>query len=109
MKVNAKSSGEMFTILAADHYVAVPVTVAGTALVPAGTPLTSAGAKTTTLTSAVGVLLYDVDPTVNPNGAMLIHGVIDAEKSKAHSSVDLAGITETLPGVTLRANTGVQA
>jgi hypothetical protein len=45
----------------------------------------------------------------NPNGAIVVQGVIDATKAKAHSGIDLNGITDSVPGIVLRTDTGVQA
>ena len=77
-------------ILASKDYQAVPIKVAtpgeGT-LVKAGTPMTSAGAATTAA-NAVGILLYDVDTAKNPNGAMVVQGIIDAKKAQAHANVE---------------------
>ena len=67
MKVKETKSGKMFTILATNNYNAIPITVGGTSLVKAGTPLTANGtAPTSGVTGAVGVLLYDVDPQSIP-------------------------------------------
>lgn len=107
--ITTHNSGEFITILASDNYNAIPVTVTGTSVIPAGTPITSAGAKTTTLTDAVGILLYDVDPAINPNGALLVQGVVDGAKAKAHSGVDISTIGETVPGIVVRANVGVNS
>lgn len=103
-------------ILASKDFQAIPVKVATpsgegvtTTVVKAGTPLTAAGASTTG-TGAVGVLLYDVDTAVNPNGAAVVHGIIDATKAQAHSGVTYAAALYTaLPGVVFRTNIGVNA
>ena len=97
-------------ILASNDYQAVPIKVAvpgaGT-VVKAGTPLTAAGASTTG-SGAVGVLLYDVDTAVNPNGAAVVHGIIDATKAQAHSGVTyVSALYSALPGVVFRTNIGV--
>lgn len=99
-------------ILASKDFQAIPVTVAapqsGT-VVKAGTPLTDAGASTTG-SGAIGILLYDVDTAVNPNGAAVVHGIIDKTKAQAHSGVTYAdALTTALPGVVLRDNIGVNA
>lgn len=78
-------------ILATDNFRAIPIKVtvadgATTSVVKAGTPLTSEGASTTA-TGAVGILLYDVDTELNPNGALLVDGIIDKKKAQAHSGV----------------------
>lgn len=97
-------------ILASNDYQAIPIKVAapqsGT-IVKAGTPLTNAGASTTG-SGAVGVLLYDVDTSANPNGAMVVQGIIDATKAQAHSGVTYASaLYSALPGVIFRTNIGV--
>lgn len=97
-------------ILASKDFQAIPIKVAtpgeGT-VVKAGTPLTSAGASTTG-SGAVGVLLYDVDTAVNPNGAAVVHGIIDATKAQAHSGVTyVSALYSALPGVVFRTNIGV--
>ncbi len=103
-------------ILASNDYQAVPIKVATpsgegvtTTIVKAGTPLTSAGASTTG-SGAVGILLYDVDTAENPNGAMVVKGIINSTKAQAHSSVTYASALYTaLPGVVFRTNIGVNS
>ena len=97
-------------ILASNDYQAIPIKVAvpqsGT-IVKAGTPLTNAGASTTG-SGAVGVLLYGVDTSANPNGAMVVQGIIDATKAQDHSGVTYASaLYSALPGVIFRTNIGV--
>lgn len=97
-------------ILASNDYQAIPVKVAapesGT-IVKAGTPLTAAGASTTG-SGAAGVLLYDVDTDANPNGAMVVQGIIDATKAQDHSGVTyVSALYEALPGIIFRTNIGV--
>ena len=99
-------------ILASNDFQAVPIKVAapesGT-VVKAGTPVTAAGASTTG-SGAVGVLLYDVDTAENPNGAMVVQGIIDATKAQAYSGVTYAAALYTaLPGIVFRTNIGVNA
>lgn len=99
-------------ILASNDFQAVPIKVAapesGT-VVKAGTPVTAAGASTTG-SGAVGVLLYDVDTAENPNGAMVVQGIIDATKAQTHSGVTYAAALYTaLPGIVFRTNIGVNA
>lgn len=108
MKYTKKASGGGVEILAADVFTAIPKTITGSGVVKAGTPITSGGGAGTAST-AVGVLLYDVNVDENPNGAIVVQGVIDAKKAKAHSGIDLAGITDSVPGIVLRTDTGVQA
>ena len=103
-------------ILASNDYQAVPIKVATpsgegvtTTIVKAGTPLTAAGASTTG-SNAVGVLLYDVDTAVNPNGAMVVQGIINSTKAQAHSGVTYASaLYAALPGIVFRTNIGVNA
>ena len=102
-------------ILASKAFQAIPIKVAtpsgegASPIVKAGTPLTAAGASTTG-SGAVGVLLYDVDTTENPNGAAVVHGIIDATKAQAHSGVTYAAALYTaLPGVVFRTNIGVNS
>lgn len=106
MKFKTTEVGGAFTILAADDYTAIPISITGSSVIKAGTPITSAGAAGTA-TTGIGVLLYDVDPTINPNGALVVKGVIDAVKAKSHSNVDLTGISDNVPGIVLRSNIGV--
>lgn len=103
-------------ILASNDYQAVPITVADptgqdvtSTVVKAGTPLTAAGAVTTGA-NAVGILLYDVDTAENPNGAIVVQGIINSTKAQAHSGVTYASALYTaLPGVVFRTNIGVNA
>ena len=78
MKFTKTSVGGTIEILAADDFVAIPICVTEAAAVPAGMPMTAAGKKVaaTSYATAVGMLLYDVDPTENPNGALLVQGVV---------------------------------
>lgn len=99
-------------ILASKDFQAIPIKVAtpssGT-VVKAGAPLTSAGAVTTA-SGAVGILLYDVDVATNPNGALVVQGIIDAAKAQSHSGVEYASaLAAALPGIVLRTNIGVNA
>lgn len=115
MKFATKTIAGGIEILASNDYQAVPIKVATpsgegvtTTVVKAGTPLTAAGASTTGA-NAVGVLLYDVDTAENPNGAMVVQGIIDATKAQAHSGVTYASaLYAALPGVIFRTNIGVQ-
>jgi len=95
-------------ILASNDFQAIPVKVAGESLMKAGTPITAAGASTTGA-DAIGVLLYDVDPTANPNGAAVVQGIIDATKAQSHSGVSyVADLYAALPGIVFRTNIGAQ-
>ena len=109
MKFSTTSIAGDVEILASKDFQAIPITVAhpsGTpGLVKAGTPLTSAGASTTG-SSAVGILLYDVDTRINPNGAIVVQGIIDAAKAQAHCGVEYntSDLKSALPGIVLRDN-----
>ena len=110
MKFTKTDIGGSVEILASKDFQSVPIKVAtpgeGT-VVKAGTPLTDAGVSTTG-SGAVGILLYDVDTAANPNGAIVVQGIIDAVKAQAHSGVSYAsGLYEALPGVIFRNNIGV--
>lgn len=103
------------TILASNDYTAIPFTVTESAAVKAGYPMTSAGKKAATGgADAVGILLYDVDPTANPNGALLIRGVIDTKKAAASSgftynSEAITALKTAIPGIFCRDNISVNA
>ena len=105
MKFTKTSVGGTIEILAADDFVAIPICVTEA---PAGMPMTAAGKKvaTTSYATAVGMLLYDVDPTENPNGALLVQGVVDKKKIEDHASITLDA-TFDVPGIILRDNIGV--
>lgn len=97
-------------ILASNDYQAIPVKVAtpgsGGSVVKAGTPLTADG-EATTGAGAIGILLYDVDTAKNPNGAAVVHGIIDSAKAQEHSGVTyVAALYEALPGIVFRTNIG---
>ena len=108
MKFSKTSVGGTVEILAADDFVAIPIKVDETSTVKAGTPMTSAGKKiaATSYATAAGMLMYDVDPTENPNGALLVQGVVDKAKAQEHSGVTL-DTTFAVPGIILRDNIGV--
>ena len=111
MKFSETTIGGGIEILASKDFQAIPAKVAtpesGT-VVKAGTPLTAAGAATTG-SGAVGVLLYDVDTAENPNGAIVVQGIIDATKAQAHSGVTyVSALYAALPGIVFRTNTGIQ-
>lgn len=94
-------------ILATDIFQAIPVKVAGSSLMKAGTPVNANG-ESTTGSGAIGILLYDVDPAKNPNGAAVVQGIVDAVKAQAHSGVTYASaLYSALPGVVFRTNIGV--
>ena len=112
MRMTETAAGGTVEILASKDFQAIPIKVAAPSsgtVVKAGTPLTAAGASTTG-SGAVGVLLYDVDTDLNPNGAIVVQGVIDSTKAQAHSGVTyVAALYTALPGVIFRTNVGVNA
>lgn len=112
MNFSKTSYGGTVEILASATHNSIPIKVAtpgsGGPVVKAGTPLTAAGASTTGA-GAVGVLLYDVDTSKNPNGAAVVQGIIDATKAQAHSGVSyVSALYEALPGIVFRTNIGAQ-
>ena len=108
----AKTSyGGTIEILASKDYQAIPAKLAtpgsGT-VVKAGTPINADG-ESTTGSGAVGVLLYDVDTAKNPNGALVVQGIIDSKKAQEHSGVTyVSGLYSALPGIVFRTNICVQ-
>ena len=95
-------------ILASKDFQAIPVKVAGSSVLKAGTPVNASG-ESTTGSGAIGILLYDVDPVKNPNAAAVVQGIIDATKAQAHSGVSYASaLYEALPGIVFRTNIGAQ-
>lgn len=103
--------GGTVEILAADEFKAIPIKLAATSgVVKAGTPITAAGAADTDGAAAAGILLYDVDVARNPNGAIVVEGIIDLTKAKAHSGVSgmtAANLKTAVPGIVCRENIGV--
>ena len=78
-------------------------------VVKAGTPLSAAGAVANTA-DAVGILLYDVDTSANPNGTIIQSGPIDATKAQTHSGLTYAStMIGALNNITFRMNIGVNA
>lgn len=120
MKMTSTSVGGTIEILASKDFTAIPFTVTETSAVKAGQPMTLAGKKATYTagqsgaagtTNADGILLYDVDPTENPNAALVVQGVIDGKKAAANSgaTIDAAALKVTVPGIVVRENIGVTA
>lgn len=94
-----------------DMHTLTPIKVAapgsGT-VVKAGTPLTEAG-EATTGSGAVGILLYDVDTALNPNGTVIQSGPIDGKKAQDHSGVTyVSALYSALPAIQFRVNIGAQ-
>lgn len=111
MNFSKTSYGGTVEILASATHNSIPVTVAvpvgGSPIVKAGTPLKADGTATTGA-DAIGILLYDVEPAKNPNGAAVVQGIIDAKKAQAYCGITYAAaLAEALPGVVLRDNIGV--
>ena len=108
MYFDTKSIGGGIEILASNDYQAVPVTVTET--MKAGTPVTQAGAKTANAEGAIGILLYDVDKDVNPNGAVVVDGIINYDKCKASAGADLTAtadaLAKALPNIVVREKIG---
>lgn len=96
MIFDTKSVGMTPEILASNDYQAVPIKIDEEGVVKAGTPITNAGKKVAAGTDAIGILLYDVDPTENPNGAVVVDGIINYEKCKANADADLTASAEEL-------------
>ena len=99
-------------ILASNDYQAIPAKIAvadgaTSTIVKAGTPIDSAGLASES-DSPVGILLYDVDTAANPNGALLVDGIIDSTKAQTHSGVTYTSdVYSALPNIIFRTNIGV--
>ena len=113
MKFQDTSVAGDVEILASKDFQAIPIKVtvatdAESTVVKAGAPVTAQGASTTGA-NAVGVLLYDVDTAVNPNGAAVVQGIIDATKAQSHSGVTYTdALYSALPGIVFRTNIATQ-
>lgn len=99
-------------ILASAAHNSIPAVLAqpvgGSSVVKAGTPIDADGAATTG-SGAIGVLLYDVDTAKNPNGALVVQGIIDATKAQAHCGLTYAAaLYSALPGIVFRTNIATQ-
>lgn len=106
MQMQTIGSTNRLEILASIDYQAIPITVTGSAIVKAGSPMTSAGAVASNESQAAGILLYDVDPTVNPNGALVVQGIINARLARQYSGcpLDAATLKAAVPGIVLNEN-----
>lgn len=109
MKIKQTTVGGTVEILASNDYQAIPFTVSGIAVVKAGMPMKLDGTSVPAGTGADGILLYDVDPVVNPNAALLVDGIVDWEKCQDHSgtTATATAMKAILPKITFRENTGV--
>ena len=78
MKFTEKTTAAGALPLLNDHFVAIPYNctevTATNGVIPAGTVVPANDG------TAVGILLQDVIPAENPNGAAIVHGFIDAAK-----------------------------
>lgn len=104
MKYTVTEYGGTVEWLASNDFQAIPAHVTGTTEVKSGTPITDAGAVAADGTNAVGIVLHDTDPNVNPNVAILVKGIVDLTKMNAHSGLSLtaAAIKAVLPGIVCR-------
>lgn len=111
MRFKKTTVGGTIEILASKDFQAIPAKIAGTSVVKAGMPITDAGAAIAAGTGAVGILLYDVDPSENPNCALVVSGIVDWAKCKEHSgaTATAAAMKAILPAITFRENIGVNA
>ena len=104
MYFDTKSVGTWTEILASNDYQAVPITV--TEAVKAGMPMKNDGSKTANGSDAIGILLYDVDPADNPNGAVVVKGIVDWDKCKANNTsvltISASEIAAKLPNIVFR-------
>lgn len=109
MKFSKTSVGGTIEILAADGYTAIPIKVSGSSVVKAGMPMKYDGTSVAAGTASNGILLYDVDPNENPNGTLVVAGVVDWTKCKAHSGATATAATMkgVLPAIEFRENIGV--
>lgn len=112
MMFSKRSFGGTVEILASNDYQAIPVSLSGTEIVKAGTPIKvtdDVGAAVLAGTGANGILLNDVDPSVDPNGALLVDGIVDWTKCKSHSGATATGtaMSAILPNIIFRENIGV--
>lgn len=96
------------TILASDTYQAVPIKL--TESLKAGTPIKNDGSKAADGKQAIGILLYDVNKDENPNGAVVVSGIIDYQKAKASANTDLTAevdaLAEAIPNLIFRDKDG---
>ena len=111
MKLTKNDIGSNVEILAADEFTAIPIKCVGSSVLKAGTPVTAAGAAALDGSSAIGILLYDVDPAVNPNGAAVVAGVVDYTKAKANAGITATAATlqAAIPAIYFRTDIGVNS
>lgn len=106
MQMSSNGGSGRCEFLASKDFNSIPCTVSGDGTIKAGSPITSAGALATTESQAVGLLMYDVTPAINPNGALLVQGVVNAVIARQYSGRPLvkATIEGAVPGLYLREN-----
>ena len=106
MKFTKTSVGGTVEILAADDYTAIPIKVAGSSVVKAGMPMKYDGTSVAAGTASNGILLYDVDPNENPNGSLIVAGVVYWANCKSHSgsTATAATLTGFLPAFAFLGN-----
>lgn len=111
MQMKKIAAGGTVEILAADDPLGIPVKIAGSSLVKAGMPIAADGSAAPDGTGAAGVLLYDVDPEINPNGTLVVGGAVDWKKCQENSgaTASAANMKAALPAITFRENIGVNA
>lgn len=109
MKFTKSTAGGTVEILASKDFQAIPAKIVGTNVVKAGMPVTADGTAIAAGTGAAGILLYDVNPNENPNGALVVSGIVDWAKCMEHSGATATAATmkTVLPGITFRENIGV--
>ena len=101
MRYEVKSVGGTIEILASKDFQSVPIFIEGDTMVKAGTPLEDAD-------GVPGILLYDVYPTQNPNGALVVQGIIDAAKAEEHAGITYSSANKAArPGIVFRYGIGV--
>lgn len=107
MKLNCTPVGRRCEILASDDFQSVPVVIAGSSAVKAGIPVKADGTAVPAGTGAAGILLYDADPNVNPNAAMVVQGVVNWTRCRENgASAEASAMSAILPGIVFRENVG---
>lgn len=109
MRYSTKTVGGTVEILAADNFTAIPICMKDSAnIYKAGTPVTEDGEAALDGTGAVGILLYDVDTSINPNASIVVAGVVDYSKMvfKAGVTASTETLHEAIPAVYFRDNIG---
>lgn len=104
MKFSTTAVGGTVEILASDDFQAVPLAITESDVVKAGMPITQDGKSAPTGASAIGVLLYDVDPNENPNAAIVVDGILDWAKCKKNSGATATAqqMADALPNIVFR-------